>query len=184
MPFQRPFALLAISGSLRRASTNSAVVRAVARLAAAHVRVTIFDGLGDLPAFSPDQDDLGAPDAVIRFRTALASSDALLICSPEYAHGMPGALKNALDWVVASGELIDKPVALINASPRATHAFASLTETLTVMSARIVPAASITLPMQGRMIDANGIVDDGELSAALKWAVDTLVTAAREPVPF
>src|SRR4029078_10417360 len=160
MPFQRPFALLAISGSLRRVSANSAVIRAVARLAAAHVRVTIYDGLRDLPAFSPDQDDLGAPDAVRRFRTALASSDAVLICSPEYAHGVPGALKNALDWVVSSGELIDKPVALINASARATHAHASVRQTLTTMSGRLIDAASITIPLDGTGLDATGIVND------------------------
>jgi NAD(P)H-dependent FMN reductase len=184
MTFQKPFSLLVISGSLRRASTNSAVVRAAARVAGAPIRVTIYEELGSIPAFNRDQDDQGAPEVVIRFRTALAASDAVLISSPEYAHGVPGVLKNALDWVVGSSELVDKPVALINTSPRATHAFASLTETLTVMSARVVPAASITLPLQGRMLDADGIVADAELSAALKWAVDTLVAAAREAVPF
>ena len=165
-------------------SINRALVRAVARLAPGHVFVTIYDELGSLPPFNPDQDDVDAPEVVLRFRAALNAADALLISSPEYAHGVPGALKNALDWVVGSGELVDKPVALINASPRATHAFASLTETLTVMSARVVPAASITLPLQGRTLDADGIVDDGELSAALRWAVVTLVAAAREPVTF
>src|SRR5262249_59213473 len=105
------------------ASTNSAVVRAIARLVGASVHVTIYEDLGSLPPFNPDHEDLGAPDTVVRLRTALASSDAILISSPEYAHGVPGVLKNALDWVVGSGELIDKPVALINASPRASITF-------------------------------------------------------------
>ena len=89
-------------------------------------------------------------------------------------------MKNALDWVVGSGELIDKPVALINASPRATHATASLTETLRVMSARLVPAASTTLPLQGRGLDAAAIVADVELASALRSAIDALAAAARE----
>ena len=81
--------------------------------------------------------------------------------------------------VVGSGELVDKPVALINASPRATHAHAALMDTLTVMSAQIVPGASITVPLQGRGLDANGIAADPVLSAALGAAVDTLASAAR-----
>jgi NAD(P)H-dependent FMN reductase len=184
MTLHKPFRLLAIAGSLRRASTNGAVVRAVARLAPGTVFVTIYDELGSLPLFNPDQDDLDAPAVVTRFRAALAAADGILISSPEYAHGVPGVLKNALDWVVGSGELVDKPVALINASSRATHAFASLTETLTVMSARVLSAASITLPLDGRMLDANGIVEDSELSSSLRWAVNTLVAAAREPIAF
>ena len=184
MTLHKPFRLLAIAGSLRRVSINRALVCAVARLAPGDVSVTIYDELGSLPPFNPDEDDVDGPEAVIRFRAALHAADALLISSPEYARGVPGVLKNALDWVVGSGELADKPVALINASPRAMHAFASLTETLTVMSARVVSAASITVPLQGRALDADGIVADDELSAALRWAVGTLVAAAREPVPF
>jgi NADPH-dependent FMN reductase len=80
-----------------------------------------------------------------------------LISSPEYAHGVPGALKNALDWLVGSGERIEKPVAVINASARATHAWESLVETLTVMSASVVRDASITLPLGGRAADADTI---------------------------
>jgi NAD(P)H-dependent FMN reductase len=90
-------------------------------------------------------------------------------------------LKNALDWLVGSGELVGKPVALVNASPRATHAWASLAETLTVMSARVIRDASVTVPLQGRSLDAAGIAADGELSKVLRSAIDALVNAAQEP---
>ena len=170
--------ILAISGSLRRGSSNSALVDALARLAPDWVGVSTYRELGKLPPFNPDLDGDPAPPAVARFRAALQACDAVLISSPEYAHGVPGVLKNALDWVVGSGELVDKPVALINASPRATHAQASLTETLDVMSARLVPEASIAIPLQGRALDGNGIAADAELSTALKRAIDALAAAA------
>jgi chromate reductase len=171
--------VLAMSGSLRRASSNSALVAAVARLAPRAVDVSIYRGLAELPPFNPDIDGDSAPAAVMGFRTALHTCHALLLSSPEYAHGVPGVLKNALDWVVGSGELIDKPVALINTSARATHARASLVETLSVMSARLVRDASITVALDGRMLDADGIVADETIAAAVRSAIDALVADAR-----
>ncbi len=109
----------------------------------------------------------------------MLACEAVLISSPEYAHGVPGVLKNALDWVVGSGELVNKPIALINASGRATHAWASLAETLAVMSAQVIADASITVPLDGRKLDASGIVADAELSTALRSAIEALAGAAR-----
>ena len=172
--------ILAISGSLRRASSNSAVVGAAALLAPVAVKLSIFGGLAELPPFNPDLDGDGTPEVVARFRASLRACDAVLLSSPEYAHGVPGVVKNALDWVVGSGELIGKPIALVNASARATHAWASLAETLSVMSARVVPDASVTLSLAGRALDADGIVGDTELSAALRSAIDALVRAVRD----
>jgi NAD(P)H-dependent FMN reductase len=172
--------VLAISGSLRRRSSNTALVGAAARLAPGTVDVSIYGELAELAPFNPDLDDDRPPDAVIRLRAQLQACDAVLISSPEYAHGVPGVLKNALDWVVGSGELVDKPIALINASRRAIHAWTSLRETLTVMSARVIAAASITIPLDGRALDANGIVRDAELSRALRSALDILASVTRE----
>ena len=101
----------------------------------------------------------------------------------EYAHGVPGVLKNALDWVVGSGELIDKPVALINASARATHAWTSLANTLSVMSARVVRDASITVSLDGRTLDSCAIVADASIATALKSAICALAREARLRVP-
>ena len=171
--------ILAISGSLRRESSNRALVEAAARLAADSVDVAVYRQLEELPPFNPDLDGLEPPAPVTRFRAALQACHGVLISSPEYAHGVAGAMKNALDWVVGSGELVEKPVALINASPRATHAHAALMETLTVMSAHLVAAASITVPLQGRGLDASGIAADAGLATALGAAIDALASVAR-----
>ncbi len=111
--------VLAISGSLRRLSSNTALVGAVARLAPEIVDVSIYRGLADLPPFNPDIDDDRVPAAVASFRGSLQACDAVLISSPEYAHGVPGVLKNALDWVVSSGELVDALARAATHSPSA-----------------------------------------------------------------
>jgi chromate reductase len=171
--------VLAISGSLRRASSNSALVDAAVRLAPVGVEVSIYRELADIPPFNPDLDTDVAPATVFSFRAALDTCDAILISSPEYAHGVSGVLKNALDWVVGSGELIDKPIALINASTRATHAHASLRETLTTMSGRVIEDASITVPLEGTAYDADGIARDVRLSELLRSSLAALARSTR-----
>ena len=169
--------ILAISGSLRAVSSNTALLRAVATLAPVDVEIELWKGLGDLPHFNPDLDGEQPFPAVAQFRTSLKAADGVLISSPEYAHGVPGVLKNALDWVVGSGELVGKPVALINASPRATHAQASLIETLSVMTAVVVEEASITIPLLGKTLDENGIASDPSFPVQLRTAIDAFVRA-------
>jgi NAD(P)H-dependent FMN reductase len=183
---REPLRILAISGSLRRLSSNTALVQAATVLAPDGVEVRIYTQLAELPLFNPDLEGDRPPAAVAQFRSALEACAAVLICSPEYAHGVPGALKNALDWIVGSGELVGKPVALVNASPRSTHAQTSLVETLRVMSAVLVDAASIAVPLGGRHLDASGIVADAELSSAIRSALAALARAAsirRSPLP-
>jgi len=168
--------VLAISGSLRSGSSNTILLRAAAGLAPRGLSVTLYEGLADLPHFNPDLDDEANPPPQVReFRDALRAADGLMICSPEYAHGVPGSLKNALDWVVGSGELSGKPVALINASPRATHAQESLREIIATMDARIIPGASV--PVQGRKLDVGAIVADPALSSALSSALEAMASA-------
>jgi chromate reductase len=167
--------ILGISGSLRSRSANSAVIAAAAGLAPPGVEVVSYAGLAGLPHFNPDLDTADPPPAVRDFRHQIAGCQGLLICSPEYARGVAGSLKNALDWLVAGFEFPGKPVAVINASERATHADAQLRLTLTTMSARVVEEASITLPLLGRNLDAAGILADGALSARLRAALRRLV---------
>lgn len=140
--------LLAISGSLRAASINSAFCRTAARLAPATLRVTVFSGLGELPLFNPDLESC-PPRPVQDFRSLVSSADALLIASPEYAHGVSGAMKNALDWLVSHEGTVHKPVAVVNTSPRAHHACEALHEILRTMSTTIIDAASISVPLLG-----------------------------------
>jgi NAD(P)H-dependent FMN reductase len=172
----QPIRILSISGSLREASSNTALLLAAARLAPEGVDVELYDGLGDLPHFNPDIEDAPIP-AVLDYRAKLQAADGLLISSPEYAHGVPGSLKNALDWVVGSGELVYKPVALLNASPRSTYAQSSLTETLTVMTAALVPEATITIPLQGRKLDPGGIASAPDLADPLRVALAAFARA-------
>jgi chromate reductase len=163
--------ILAISGSLRASSSNTALLRAAIALAPPGVEVTLYDGLGDLPHFNPDLDGDTVSPPVNDWRARLQAADGVVFSVPEYAHGVPGVLKNALDWVVGSGEFMDKPVTLFNASPRGTYAQASLTETLTAMTARLVPAASITLQHLGMPLNAEQIAADPKMSAAVRSAL-------------
>ncbi len=97
--------LLAISESLRSRSTNTAVLVAAGRLAPTGMSIALYEGLGQLPFFNPDLDNDYPPPAVVDLRKRIGSADGILICSPEYARGVAGAMKNALDWLVASIEL-------------------------------------------------------------------------------
>jgi chromate reductase, NAD(P)H dehydrogenase (quinone) len=157
---------LAISGSLRRASLNSALLRAVARIAPNRIEVVLYNGLGELPLFNPDIEST-QPAPVAELREQILASEALLIASPEYAHGVTGVIKNALDWMVGNETFVDRPVALLNASPRATHAQAALRETISTMSARIVDEACITVPLLGSGLDEDGIVRHAVIGPAL-----------------
>lgn len=178
-----PLRVLAVSGSLRAGSSNAALLGAAARLAPPGVAVVAYDGLAALPHFTPDLDraldDPALPAAVRDLRARVAAADAMLISSPEYAHGPPGALKNALDWLVGGAEMPGKPVALLNASAHATHAQAALAETLRTMSAVLVEAACVTVDMAGRPRDAAALAADPEVAATLGGALRTLAGAAR-----
>ncbi|MFF7410161.1 NADPH-dependent FMN reductase [Streptomyces lydicus] len=178
--------LLALSGSLRARSSNGAVLRSA---------LDVWDGpattadIGALPHFNPDLDGEGAtpPAPVAALRTAVADADALLLVSPEYAHGVPGVLKNALDWLVSSGECVHKPVAVITASPFPTggdHANAQLRETLRMMTGEVVTAACREIPAIGPKIDAaTERVKDEPTLADLATAMAHLAAAAEPRTP-
>ena len=168
--------ILAISGSLRAASSNTALLRAAVCLAPDDVEIMVYEGLGRLPPFNPDLDG-AEPPTVLDLLARVQAADGVLFACPEYAHGVPGVLKNALDWAVASPAFVDKPVALINAAPRATHAQTSLAETLSTMSAILVSEVPLPVSLAGKKLDAAGIVADPETSNALRLAVEFFVNA-------
>lgn len=172
--------LLTISGSLRANSSNTSLLEAVHLVAPPGVSVAAYAGLGELPPFNPDLDVEPAPPAVTRFRDRLRWADAVAISSPEYAHGVAGSMKNALDWIVGSGELVSKPVALINASPRATIAHEALAETLRTMSATLVPEASIAVPLPDGKPAAAEIAADPVFSQMLRAIVAALAAAVSQ----
>jgi chromate reductase len=171
--------IVGINGSLRKSSSNGALLRAATRVAPEGVEVVLYEGLGHLPHFNPDLDLEGAvaPAEVAGLRRMLIAADAILISSPEYAHGVPGALKNMLDWLVSTGELVEKPVALLNASPAGgAYAQASLLETLRTMNWRVVEEASLMEPFVGRRI-VGELTDEAAL-ATLRVALAALARVA------
>ena len=168
--------ILALCGSLRSVSMNAALLRAAARLAPPGIRVDLFDGIGRLPLFNPELEP-STPSEVRELHEQLASSDALLIASPEYAHGVTGVLKNALDWLVSFEGFVDKRVAIFNASPRSVHADAALREILTTMSASLVADACLALPFRGTGITEQGILDSGH-AADIRRALALLASGA------
>jgi chromate reductase, NAD(P)H dehydrogenase (quinone) len=170
--------ILAISGSLRKASLNTALLRAVARIAPPGIEVVLYRGLGDLPLFNPDIEP-NEPAPVVTLREQILAADALLIASPEYAHGVTGAMKNALDWMVGNETFVNKPVALLNASPRATHALAALRETVSTMSARLVDEACITVPVLGSGLSEDAIVQHPDIRSAILAALAALKAAVQ-----
>jgi NAD(P)H-dependent FMN reductase len=171
--------ILAISGSLRQGSSNTALLQAAIALSPAHIEMKLYEGLGNLPHFNPDLEP-SEPFSVTDLRAQVKWSDGLIISSPEYAHGVPGVLKNALDWLVSGEEFVGKPIALFNASPRATHAQASLIEIVTTMAGRIVPEACITVPLLGKQLDATGIAADPQISSELQAAIIALAKAIEQ----
>ena len=168
--------ILGICGSLRIGSSNRALLTAASKMMPEKTSLVICDGIGDLPLFRPDIGD-STPQRVLDFRSELAMADAVVIASPEYAHGITGALKNALDWVVASGEFSGRPVAVLNASLQSFHAHESLVEILRTMDAQVIPAASLRIPLPGNRITAEEICADPLLSGLLKTALEIVVVA-------
>ena len=171
--------VLTISGSLRASSSNTSALQAAVLVGPAKVEFEFYTRLADLPPFNPDLDTDTPPEPVQALRREIGLCDGLLISSPEYAHGVPGTLKNALDWLVGSLELGGTPVALIGTSPHSIHAPAQLREILSVMSARLVEPASITLNLPRRDMDAAAIAADPALSVQLRTALERFVEAIR-----
>ena len=159
--------ILAICGSLRRDSSNRRLL-----LSSGLPDVVLYEGLDSLPHFNPDLDVDEPPPAVRELRELLASADGWIISSPEYAHGVPGSLKNALDWLVSDGALIGKPIVLLNASAGGgEHAQAQLAEILKTMSMNVLTQASLMSSVVRR--------GDAEVAAAVQRSLEALAAAIR-----
>ena len=175
---QQSLKVLALCGSLRQASINAALLRAAARVAAPDADIEVADWLGRLPLFNPDFenviDDRELPRAVQALRLAVDAADAILIASPEYAHGVSGTLKNALDWLVSFEPFIHKPVAVVNASPRAHHADDALRETLRTMSAGLVGERSFAVELLGAQTSEDTMVASPVVVAVVFDAIAAL----------
>ena len=129
--------VFAICGSTRSTSSNLSLLREIKNLASGIFEINIFTGIAEIPHFNPDLDNDHPPQEVILFRKQLKAADGILICTPEYAMGVPGTLKNVIDWTVSSCEFSHKPTALITASSLGEKGHASLLETLKIIEADI-----------------------------------------------
>lgn len=165
-----------ICGSLRGESINSMLLRVASGYAPLGSQLDMYEGMARLPLFNPDLES-DTPGEVLRLRSVVDQADALVIASPEYAHGITGVMKNALDWLVSFEGFVGKPVALLNASPRAHHADTALREVLRTMSARIVEAASVSFPLLGSGMDEAQMIESRELRRALNQVFTALAEA-------
>lgn len=173
--------LLFVSGSTRKGSINSAVITTTARLLPSSWCPTIYPGLAQLPHFNPDLEEAGPPASVTDLRSAIAATDAVLFCTPEYAGAMPGALKNLLEWTIGDTVMSDKPVSWINPSTapgRSAGTYATLRTVLSYTGANVVEAACCDILVARSQVGENGVIDDPAIQEQIRAAIAAL-TAGR-----
>ena len=168
--------ILAISGSLRNNTANTSLLRAIGNLDTENLDLELFEGLDNFPHFNPGMDENN--HFVADFRSRINKSDGVIFSTPEYAFGVPGVLKNALDWIVSTGELNDKPVAVISASPLNSggeKALDSLLLTLTALGTVKDENSSLSIPNIKSKLNAEGKITDETLTASLRAVVGNLI---------
>lgn len=169
--------ILAICGSTRKSSSNLNLIKAIINLHADTLEINIFQGLSELPHFNPDLDTDTPPRNVSDFRDQLKNADGVLICTPEYAMGVPGTLKNAIDWTVSSMEFSNKPVALITASTSGSRAHHSLMETLKIIEADIPDRSQLLISYVNTKLQGDNIIDEltaHQVKAVVASLMDTI----------
>jgi chromate reductase, NAD(P)H dehydrogenase (quinone) len=139
--------ILAVSGSARRESVNTALLRALSRAAPDDIEVSVYAEIGRLPVFSPDLEAEPPPDAVRDYIARVEAADGVIVSSPEYVRSLPGGLKNAVDWLVSRDTLATKPIALMHASHRGDDALAALRIVLATVSERFAPDIFLRFPL-------------------------------------
>lgn len=175
--------VLALSGSLRRDSYNTGLLRTAARLAPAHVSLELFDRLGDVPPYDGDVESLETPPAVAELKRRIADADAVLIATPEYNGSIPGHLKNALDWVsrpMNENPFRGTPTAVIGASTGSyggIWAQAELRKVLGILGARLVEG-ELAVPDARAQFDVAGQLVNEDLRGRLRQLLVDLVGAA------
>lgn len=173
-----PKHVLCLCGSLRRVSSNRAALEAARGMASASLRLELYADMGALPLFNPDVEIESLPEAVLDLRATVGRADALLIACPEYAHGVPGAFKNLLDWLVGSPDFPGKPVLLLNTAARGSyHAQEALAEILTTMSAQLLAAQPVMVALPGAGCSVTQVLENADRCAELQAALRLLVEA-------
>lgn len=176
-----PISIIALAGSLRAASSNRLLLEAAQALAPEGTGISCCEAIGTLPHFNPDDcDDDRLPTTVTRWRAIVDHADGVLISCPEYAGGVPGAFKNALDWLVGGPEFHNKPVAILNASSRSSAAQSALRLILKTMSARVVEESSATFPLLGSSISLDDLIADQVSRTALCHSLSVFTRSIRQ----
>jgi chromate reductase len=173
--------ILTLCGSLRARSSNRAILRAYASLAPA-LTFTHYERIGALPHFNPDLESAAEtlPAGVAELRRLVAEADAVVISTPEYVHALPGSFKNALDWLVGDPAFAGKPVVVLHVERGSTWALDSLREVLRTMSAMMIDAASVALPLPSNQVDEATVLAREDLRTLLLQSLQALQAAARE----
>ncbi|HET6226104.1 MAG TPA: NADPH-dependent FMN reductase [Bacteroidia bacterium] len=171
--------ILAISGSTREKSSNSNLIQWIINTYS-QLDFTIYKDLANLPHFNVDLDIAQAPAAVVELRKALAEADGVLICTPEYAMGVPGSLKNLLDWTVSTGDFSHRPTVVITASTSGEKAHESLLGTLRVIEAKIEDTATLLISHIKAKVNANPEITDEHTKEAIKKVMETCIRMLNE----
>lgn len=169
--------ILAISGSIRNGSYNTALLKAVLNLSPNNINITIFDGIQDIPIFNPDINDIEVPESVNSLMSKIRKSDGVIISTPEYAHGIPGALKNALDWLVSTDAMVLKPVVVTSVSTSAlggVRSHSSLLLILSAMNSNVVVDGSLNVPFAHNKFDIQLNLTDSITEKALLNSLSAL----------
>lgn len=174
------FNVLSICGSTRAASSNLDVIQAIARLAHDRFSVQLYSGLEQLPQFNPDRDNEDVPAEVADLRKQLRAADGVLICTPEYALGLPGALKNAINWTVSSMEFSKKPVALITASLSGEKARQSLLGTLLIIESRMTQDSQLLISAVRTKLGRDATINDEATREGVEKLIRSLVEMMSE----
>jgi len=167
--------IFAISGSLRSGSSNHNILSFLRKLSPEEINFTVYDELATIPPFDPGNDNDTPPESVTKFRKIIADADGIIICTPEYAFGIPGQLKNALDWTVSSGSFSGKPTALITASTGGENAHAALLKVLGAIDATISDDTTLLISFIRSKMDTSGKITDKETEEKLKFVLNKLL---------
>ena len=172
--------IVAISGSTRSHSANASLIQIIADLSRDIYEIEVFEGIALLPHFNPDLDKESPPAEVVAFRNLLSSVDGLLICTPEYVFSLPGSLKNALEWLVSTVILTDKPTGLITASAMGQKGHAELKLVMKTIGAKFTPKTQLLISGVRSKLDKAGNLMEEKTSLELRAflaAFDKLLNA-------
>ena len=172
--------VIAICGSTRQASINHTLIKAIVNLSAENLDIAIFDGIANLPQFNPDNDEENVADEVADFRQQVNNAEGIIICTPEYAHGVPGTLKNAIDWTISSSQFPHKPTMLITASTDGNFGHKALLETLKAIEAKNIDNLQLVISFAKTKINYSSEITHKATLSAIEDLIESFSLAIND----